>query len=235
MMGSIKLVAVDVDGTLTESTRSLKLSPYSIEAIRLLRSRGYTIVLITGNVLPIAVGLSIYLGTGGPVVAENGCIVFYPDTLREVHLCEGRPGVEVVRALENLGFKLAWQNRYREHDLAFHVPRGASYKLLEEARRLVEPLGFNVYWSGFALHVQPRGGGKDRGVEVILRDLDLTWDNVAAVGDGENDIPMLVKARISATTSDSPDLVKRVVGYVASKPGGEGFLEFARLLVSLKE
>jgi len=232
-VGSIRLVAVDVDGTLTESSRSLRLSPYSIEAIRLLRSRGYTVVLITGNILPIAVGLSIYLGTGGPVIAENGCIVFYPDRLEEVHVCKGRPGQDVIEALESLGFRQAWQNRYREHDLAFHIPRGATHRLLEEARRLVESRGFQVYWSGFALHVQPRGGGKDRGVEVILKDAGLTWDQVAAIGDGENDIPVLLKARFSATTSDSPETVKRAASYIASKPGGEGFLEFARLLASI--
>jgi 3-deoxy-D-manno-octulosonate 8-phosphate phosphatase KdsC-like HAD superfamily phosphatase len=56
---------------------------------------------------------------------------------------------------------------------------------------------------------------------------------VAAIGDGENDVPMLLKARLSATTSDSPDIVKRAVKYVASKPGGEGFHEFAKLLASI--
>lgn len=228
----LRLVAVDVDGTLTESSRSLRLSPHSIEAIKLLKSRGYIVVLVTGNVLPIAIGLSIYLGSQGPVVAENGCIVFYPDSLREIHLCRGKPGVEVVELLASLGFKPAWQNRYREHDLAFHLPRGFNSTLLMKVKEQLEPMGYNVYWSGFALHVQPKEGGKDRGVEAIIRDLGLTWDQVAAIGDGENDIPMLVKARISATTSDSPDVVKKTVTYVASKPGGEGFLEFARLISS---
>jgi phosphoglycolate phosphatase (TIGR01487 family) len=230
---NLKLVAVDVDGTLTESSRSLRLSPHSIEAVRVLRSKGYIVVLITGNVLPIAVGLSIYLGTEGPVVAENGCIVFYPDSLREVHLCRDKPSLEVVEIVKNMGFKPAWQNRYREHDLAFHMPRNAGYSLVEKVKRLVEPMGFNVYWSGFALHIQPHGGGKDRGVEAVLSHLNLTWDRVAAIGDGENDIPMLLKARLSATTSDSPDIVKRAVKYVASKPGGEGFHEFAKLLASI--
>jgi phosphoglycolate phosphatase (TIGR01487 family) len=229
----LRLVAVDVDGTLTESSRSLRLSPHSIEAIRMLKARGYIIALITGNVLPVAIGLSIYLGTEGPVVAENGCIVFYPDSLREEHVCRGAPGPEVVELVKSMGFKPAWQNRFREHDLAFHMPRDADYSLVGKVRELVEPLGFKVYWSGFALHIQPQGGGKDRGVEAILSHLNLTWDNVAAVGDGENDIPMLLKARLSATTIDSPDIVKRAVKYVASKPGGEGFLEFAKLLASI--
>jgi phosphoglycolate phosphatase (TIGR01487 family) len=229
----LRLVAVDVDGTLTESSRSLRLSPHSIEAIRMLKARGYIIALITGNVLPVAIGLSIYLGTEGPVVAENGCIVFYPDSLREEHVCRGAPGSEVVELVKSMGFKPAWQNRFREHDLAFHMPRDADYSLVGKVRELVEPLGFKVYWSGFALHIQPQGGGKDRGVEAILSHLNLTWDNVAAIGDGENDIPMLLKARLSATTIDSPATVKRAVKYVASKPGGEGFLEFAKLLASI--
>ncbi len=230
---NLKLVAVDIDGTLTESTRSLRLSPYSIEAVRMLRARGYIIVLVTGNILPVALGLSIYLGAEGPVVAENGCIVFYPDSLVEEHVCKGAPGPEIVEIVESMGFKPAWQNKYRVHDLAFHAPKDFSYSLIEEVRRLVEPMGFNVYWSGFALHIQPHGGGKDKGVEAILSHLNLTWNDVAAIGDGENDIQMLLKARLSAATSDSPDIVKKAAKYIASKPGGEGFLEFAKLLISI--
>jgi phosphoglycolate phosphatase (TIGR01487 family) len=229
----LKLVAVDIDGTLTESRGSLRLSPYSIDAIKMLRDRGYIVVLVTGNALPVAVGLSIYLGTRGPVVAENGCVAFYLDSFSEEHVCRGRPSQEIVEALREMGFKPAWQNKYREHDLAFHMPRNAGYSLVEKVRRIVEPMGFNVYWSGFALHIQPQGGGKDRGVEAVLSRFNLTWGQVATIGDGENDIPMLLKARFSATTSDSPDIVKRAVKYVASKPGGEGFLEFAKLLASI--
>ncbi|MDM7275897.1 MAG: phosphoglycolate phosphatase [Thermoprotei archaeon] len=228
----IRLVAVDMDGTITESSRSLKLSPHSIEAVRILKSRGLRVVLVTGNSLPVAASMSLYLGARDPVVAENGCIIFYLDAMSEEHLCSGKPGEDVVDLVVSRGFKPAWQNKYREHDLAFHPPRDLNHESLEELKTLLEARKYRVYWSGFALHVQPEGGGKDRGVEAILRKLNISWGETAAIGDGENDIPLLLKAQISATPADGAEAVKRVVKYVATKPGGEGFLEFARLIAS---
>lgn len=229
----IKLVAVDMDGTITESSKSLKLSPHSIEAVRLLKSKGLKVVLVTGNALPVAVSMSIYLGARDPVVAENGCVIFYLDTISEEHLCSGKPGKDVIELVVSRGFKPTWQNKYREHDLAFHPPRELSSESLEELKKLLEARKYKVYWSGFALHVQPEGGGKDRGVEAVLKKLNISWSEVAAIGDGENDIPFLLKAQISATPADGAEAVKRVVKYVATKPGGEGLLEFARLLTSM--
>ncbi len=228
----IRLVAVDMDGTITESSRSLRLSPHSIEAVRMLKSKGLKVVLVTGNSLPVAASMSLYLGTRDPVVAENGCIIFYFDTMSEDHICTGKPGDEIIKLIVSKGFKPAWQNKYREHDLAFHPPRGLNNEILEEVRALLEARKYKVYWSGFALHVQPEGGGKDRGVEAVLRKLNISWGETAAIGDGENDIPLLLKAQISATPSDGAEAVKRIVKYVATKPGGEGFLEFAKLLTS---
>ncbi|MFN4046058.1 MAG: phosphoglycolate phosphatase [Acidilobaceae archaeon] len=228
----IRLVAVDMDGTITESSGSLRLSPHSIEAVRILKSRGLRVVLVTGNSLPVAASMSLYLGTRDPVVAENGCIIFYLDTMSEEHICSGKPGEDVVELVASRGFKPAWQNKYREHDLAFHPPRSLNHESLEELKTLLEARKYKVYWSGFALHVQPDGGGKDRGVEAILRKLNISWEETAAIGDGENDIPLLLKAQISATPADGAEAVKRIVKYVATKPGGGGFLEFAKLLAS---
>ncbi|MCX8196675.1 MAG: HAD hydrolase family protein, partial [Acidilobaceae archaeon] len=85
----IKLVAVDVDGTVTESSRDLKLSHEGIEAVRSLTS-AFTVVLVSGSSLPVVASLTYYLGTNGPIVAENGCIVLYKD-LTEEHVCRRRP------------------------------------------------------------------------------------------------------------------------------------------------
>lgn len=226
----IKIVAVDVDGTLTESSRSLRLSPHSLSGIKLLVDSGYTVVLVSGSSLPVVASLALYLGSRGPIVAENGCIVFYSRELIEDHVCKNRPSIDAVKILEAMGFRWAWQNKYRLYDLAFHTPPNFNREVLEQVKRAVEPFNLKVTWSGFALHLQPLEAGKDKGIEAILRKLNLSWDNVAAIGDGENDIPMLVKARLSAATSDSHDSVKKAVKLVMKEPGGKGFLEFAKLL-----
>lgn len=58
------------------------------------------------------------------------------------------------------------------------------------------------------LDVVPLGVDKGR-LDVVLAHLGLTWDDVAAVGDGENDIPLLRLARTGvAVLRSHPDLVE---------------------------
>lgn len=218
-----------MDGTITESSRDLKLSHEGIEAVRSLTS-AFTVVLVSGSSLPVVASLTYYLGTNGPIVAENGCIVLYKD-LTEEHICRRRPPEEALEAIEKLGFKRAWHNKYRHYDISFKPPRNFSRELLERARKVAEEHDLALIWSGFALHVQEKGGGKDRGVEAVLRKLGLEWGNVAAVGDGENDIPLLSRAALSAATADSSEEVKRAAKLVLSKPGGRGLWEFAQMLL----
>lgn len=224
-MPRYRMVASDVDGTLTERRGNLLISLEAVRAIRLLEQAGIRVSLVSGNSLPITAGLARYIGATGPSVAENGCTVFYQG--RIIHVCRGRPPEDLVEELRSMGFRESWQNPYRHHDLAFYVEPGR----LEEAVRIVERYGMAWYYSGYALHVQPPGGGKARGVEEAARLLGIGMDEVFAVGDGENDIPMLKVAGGSGCPSDAAEEVKRVVDYVASQPGGRGFAEIARSIL----
>jgi len=157
-LAGIRVVAADVDGTLTVRRGNLLLSLEAVEAIRELEARGVTVVLASGNSVPVTAGLARYIGARGPSVAENGCVVFYGG--ERIHVCRGRPPEELVRRLEELGFRQSWQNPYRHHDLAFYAEGGD----LDAALRLVREYGMVAIHSGYALHVQPPGGGKDRGL-----------------------------------------------------------------------
>ena len=72
---NIKALVTDIDGSLTDSKR--RISTRAIEALRVLEDRGICVMLASGNVLPLAYGLSSFIGISGPVIAENGGVVFY--------------------------------------------------------------------------------------------------------------------------------------------------------------
>lgn len=223
---AVKLVATDVDGTLTLRRGVLLVSLEAIEAIRELEASGVRVSLVSGNSLPITAGLARYFGATGPSVAENGCVVFYEG--KTVHLCKGRPPDELRRELLEAGFRESWQNAYRHHDLAFYPPPGYDRGMLS---RIIEKYGMILYDSGYAVHIQPPGGGKDAGVEAAAKLLNVSLQETLAVGDGLNDLPMLEVAGHSACPVDADPEVKRVVDYVASKPGGRGFAEIASLVL----
>jgi phosphoglycolate phosphatase (TIGR01487 family) len=226
----IRLVATDIDGTLTERRGSLILSLEAVSAIRELEENGIRVSLVSGNSIPIVAGLARYLGASGPSIGENGCVLFYRKEI--IHLCEGSPSNTLLEKLRELGLQESWQNPFRFHDKAFLLGPSMNWdEILDKVSRLAEAEGMRVLWSGYAIHIQPPGGGKGRGVIEAGRILGIPPSMVAVVGDGENDLDMFVEGTFKACPADAAAIIKKASDYVASKPVGEGFAEIARLII----
>jgi len=67
-------------------------------------------------------------------------------------------------------------------------------------------------------------GIKDKAskVEEILSLSNLTWQNVASIGDDLNDVSMLKRAKISFAPADCSDYIKSYVKIVLNSLGGRG-------------
>jgi len=59
-------------------------------------------------------------------------------------------------------------------------------------------------------------------LEVLLQKLDLTMENVAAIGDDLNDLQMLKSAKISFVPRDASAYVDKIATVILSKKGGDG-------------
>jgi len=59
-------------------------------------------------------------------------------------------------------------------------------------------------------------------LESLLEKLDLTMENVAAIGDDLNDIKMLKAAEVSFVPRDASAYVDKIATVVLSKKGGDG-------------
>jgi 3-deoxy-D-manno-octulosonate 8-phosphate phosphatase (KDO 8-P phosphatase) len=84
----------------------------------------------------------------------------------------------------------------------------------ELVKRRADDLGITHLYQG--VH------NKDEVLEEILKKENLTWDNVATIGDDLNDLKMLKKAKLSFAVGDAVDDVKEIVEVVCEKKGGEG-------------
>jgi len=81
------------------------------------------------------------------------------------------------------------------------------------ARRAKE-LGIEYFYQG--VH------NKKEILESLLRELRLTSDHVAAIGDDLNDLPMLKFAKISFVPQDASAYVHKAATVVLDKKGGDG-------------
>lgn len=59
-------------------------------------------------------------------------------------------------------------------------------------------------------------------LEDLLAKLDLTMDNVAAIGDDLNDLQMLKAAKISFVPRDASAYVDKIANVILTKRGGDG-------------
>ena len=63
---------------------------------------------------------------------------------------------------------------------------------------------------------------KDEILEEILKKENLTWKNVAAIGDDLNDYKMLKKAKLSFAPNEAVLVIKELVNVVCEAKGGQG-------------
>lgn len=100
-------------------------------------------------------------------------------------------------------------------------------ELTESVKRRADKLGLSLVYQGVK--------DKKAQIEEIMRQLGLTADEIAYIGDDINDLNALKICGLTATVSDGMAAVKAVVDYVCNKHGGEGaFREFAELILLAK-
>ena len=76
---------------------------------------------------------------------------------------------------------------------------------------------------------------KDKKLEEILKQENLTWNNVAVIGDDLNDYLMLKKAKISFCPLNATNFIKNSVDIVLNYNGGDGAVrDMIEYLISLE-
>jgi phosphoglycolate phosphatase (TIGR01487 family) len=240
----VKVVAADVDGTLTEGI-SFLLDVDAIKALRELEKNGIKVILVSGNSRPITLTLKRYLGTSAPVVFENGC--GYGDfTWEELVVEEGLCSLAkeaadmLLKILSVKGWRPSWQNPWRRCDFAINAPSGeASEEDAKKAEKILEELGYlkqglAVLASRHAVHIMPKDCGKGRGVSAVVKRLGFSMDEVLAVGDAENDLDMIKMAGVGVAVADAQEILKKHADIVTPEPAGKGFAWIARKLLEAK-
>lgn len=92
---------------------------------------------------------------------------------------------------------------------------------LQELASLMPQLDWVVAYDK-AVESYNKGVSKASGIEWVLNQLGLSWDNVMAFGDSENDIPMIKRAKYGIAMGNAIDSVKAVAKYTTTNCGDNG-------------
>lgn len=215
--GEVKGIVVDIDGTLSDRTRRIGLE--AVSALRRVNDSGVPVMLASGNVLPIAYSLALYLGFDGPVIAENGGIVCHGQRVWVL----AEPD-ESRRAYEHLARGMRTErlftDRWRETEVGMKQETG-----LDEVRRRLEGFDVDVQSTGWAIHIMSRGMDKFVGVEKACDILGVSVDDVAAIGDSENDERMLGECGWGVSVGNASEATKRAATHSVKGESGDGVVE----------
>jgi phosphoglycolate phosphatase len=218
----IRAVVTDIDGTLTDADR--RLSTEAVRALRALEAHGIPVLLATGNVLPVTLAIYRSIGLQGPIVAENGGLVYYRahGVDHVERLADRSVARQAYRKLRKAGLPVRrlFTDRWRETEVALEPNVSVT-----AVRRCLRGDPVFVESTGFALHVMQRGAGKVAAVRKALGSLGIALEECLAAGDGDNDVAMLRAARFGVSFPTASLRAQRAADFVAPSGYARGFVE----------
>ena len=210
-------MALDIDGTITDSKR--RLCPSSLVAIDYAETQNIPVILVTGNILPFTRFTAMLLGATGGVVAENGGVI----------LCEGKEIVlgDIRKSKAAYDYlKTRFDVEIVEHSLE-RVSEVALYRTvpINKIKNTLEDFDVEIYDSGFAVHITDPLVNKGSSLLKLLAKKGITGEEVLAVGDSENDLDFLKVAGVKVAVANATPKLKAIADYVTEKPHGDGVKE----------
>ncbi|NPA22985.1 MAG: phosphoglycolate phosphatase [Crenarchaeota archaeon] len=240
----VKSVISDIDGTLTESRNTERLSLEALAAIReaLDTRTDLEIGLATGNSHIVALSLARYIGldfSRCPIISENGCLLWYRGKLYDI-CADYEEEIERSREImqrEAIGkiVRESYQNEYRKRDFAYYpLPGTDPLDVVCKIKSILEKYGIqdlDVRYSGYAIHIIPRNVNKGTAVKLYSEITGIDTQHIAAIGDSDTDIELLESVGISVAVANATEGLKRVAKIILSRPSGSGVAEFFRKFI----
>ncbi len=214
-------LAADYDGTLATDGR---VDAETIARLEQLLASGRKVILVTGRELGELLEIFPQIPLCERVVAENGAVLYRPET--HEHKILGLPPpesfVEALRArhVSPLSVGRSIVATIHPHETT----------VLEVIRDL--GLELQVIFNRGSVMVLPAGVNKATGLMAALLELGVSPHNVVGVGDGENDHALLNLCECGAAVANAVPMLKETADVVTKKDHGAGVVELIQELVS---
>jgi phosphoglycolate phosphatase len=219
---TVRALALDIDGTLTDGNRKLHLP--ALAALQRLHARGVPVIFASGNVLPVMLAMTRFFALPGPIVAENGGLILERSEGREVvtrlaRISVARRALARLRA-HQVPLRPLFTNRWRETEIALEAKFPVA-----RARRLLRGLDVDVVPTGYAVHLIESGCWKLPALRRVLAGYHLSPADCLVAGDGDNDVEMLRAAGFAVSFATGSRRARAAADYVAPGAYAVGFVE----------
>jgi HAD superfamily hydrolase (TIGR01484 family) len=239
---NIRLVATDMDGTLTSQG---KFTTQLFQALENLAAAEIKVLIVTGRSAGWVSGLSNLMPVAG-AVAENGGL-FYPcGSDRAIALTPipdlARHRQQLATAFTELQTKFpqiqeSADNRFRITDWTFDVA-SLTPSDLQTLSHLCQKMGWGFTYSNVQCHIKPQTQDKATGLLQVLQQYwpEYSPQQVVTVGDSPNDESLFDRRYFTLSVDVANVLqyaskLQHQPAYVTHAAEGEGFCELSRYLL----
>ena len=204
----------DYDGTIAHHGR---VDEPTLAALKRLRESGRKLVLVTGRELDELQTVFPHLDLFARVVAENGALIYRPESREERLLDEAPPQTFVDKLIERgvgpISVGRVIVATWEPHEKT----------VLETIRDC--GLELQVIFNKGAVMVLPAGVNKATGLRAALAELNMSPHNAVGVGDAENDHAFLSICECSVAVANALPAVKAKADIVTFADHGAGVTE----------
>lgn len=243
VLQDIRLVATDMDGTLTQDGKFTTLLLQSLEK---LAKNQIDVVIVTGRSAGWVEGIAHYLPIMG-AIAENGGLFYTGDRQEILVAIEDFKShrEQLAQMFQLLQSKFpqiqeSADNRFRLTDWTFDLT-GLTTSQLQQMNSLCQANGWGFTYSTVQCHIKLPQQNKASSLQQVLKQhcADLTLKQVVTVGDSPNDESLFDLARFPlsvgvANVLDYSQQLQHQPVYVTSKYEAEGFDELVELILKQK-
>lgn len=234
-MGNIKLIALDMDGTLLNDKGIV--TEYTKEVLTRALDQGVHIILSTGRPLDMCISYAKELSLPSYIITSNGAEIFNADeTLIEQHTMDE----ETFKQLWEIGHRRGlhmwmvasgeiFHNGERPEDFSAYQWLKIGYGNLTEADKtyvmdeLDKLSNLEVTNSSLTnIEVNESGVNKARAIQSVCDRLGIGMENVLAAGDSLNDYQMIKEAGIGIAVENAQEMILELADYTTSTNNENG-------------
>ena len=242
-LSSVRLVATDMDGTLTIAGQ---FTPELLQAFARLRAQAIEVMLVTGRSAGWVSGLVNYLPVAG-AIAENGGLyiskqnpepLVLPDIpLMSTHRDRLLALFDQLK-IQHPDLRPASDNRFRITDWTFDI-KGLTAANLAWMQQICADHTMGFTYSNVQCHIMIKRQNKAAGLSKVLREQfpHLSAAEVVTVGDSPNDESLFDPAQFPcsvgvANVAHYLPVLSHQPAYVTTFAEGAGFIELADKLIA---
>lgn len=215
------VLCCDYDGTLAHHGQ---LDATTIAALARFRAAGRKLVMVTGRELDELQTVCSRLDLFDLIVAENGALLYWPDSGAERSLGK-RPSATFVTTLRQRGVERLSVGRVI---VATWQPHERT--VLETIRDL--GLKLQVILNKDAVMILPAGVNKASGLRAALTELNLSLRNTVGIGDAENDLAFLSITECAVAVANALPALKERADIVTRGDHGAGVVELIEAILA---